>query len=387
MDTIVSKASVLRQRARKASLAFDSLSVLRQQILTDEALHAALILEKRRVQRSRTPFVLMLFQAEASLGGRRGSQFIKKLAPVLANSIRETDTIGWYEDGSVIAVMFTDINIDGKHSIAEILKSRVVGMLERHFDQSVSTKLAITTHVFPESSGKQETDASQSPIYDRVSRKTTRTGIATIVKRITDVLGSVALLLISSPVLAMIAVAIKVTSKGPVIFKQERLGQFGTTFRCFKFRTMYENNDPKIHREYIQRLIGDKGVAKINDGTPVVYKITSDPRVTPIGRFLRRTSLDEFPQFWNVLRGEMSLVGPRPPLAYEFELYDDWHRRRVLEMKPGVTGLWQVSGRSRVTFDDMVRLDLRYAQRWSLWLDLKILLATPFAALAGKGAF
>jgi len=109
--------------------------------------------------------------------------------------------------------------------------------------------------------------------------------------------------------------------------------------------------------------------------------------VTPLGRFLRRTSLDEFPQFWNVLRGEMSLVGPRPALRYEFEAYDFWHRRRVLEVKPGVTGLWQVVGRSRTSFDDMVRMDLRYCQRWSLWLDLKILLATPMAVFTGHGAY
>ena len=118
----------------------------------------------------------------------------------------------------------------------------------------------------------------------------------------------------------------------------------------------------------------------------MVYKLTNDPRVTAVGRFLRKTSLDEFPQFWNVLRGEMSLVGPRPPVAYEFEMYDYWHRRRVLELKPGVTGLWQVNGRSRTCFDDMVRLDLRYSQTWSLWLDLKILLATPLAVVAGNGA-
>jgi lipopolysaccharide/colanic/teichoic acid biosynthesis glycosyltransferase len=117
-----------------------------------------------------------------------------------------------------------------------------------------------------------------------------------------------------------------------------------------------------------------------------VYKIQRDPRITGVGQFLRKTSLDEFPQFWNVLRGDMSLVGPRPALPYEFDMYDHWHRRRVLEMKPGVTGLWQVSGRSRVCFDDMVRLDVRYSQGWSLWLDLKILMATPLAVLMGKGA-
>jgi lipopolysaccharide/colanic/teichoic acid biosynthesis glycosyltransferase len=150
---------------------------------------------------------------------------------------------------------------------------------------------------------------------------------------------------------------------------------------------MYTNNDAKIHREYVQSFIAGKTEPQENrEAEPAVYKIQNDPRITPIGKFLRKTSLDEFPQFWNVLRGDMSLVGPRPPVPYEFEVYDLWHRRRVLEVKPGVTGLWQVSGRSRTCFDDMVRLDLRYAQRWSLWLDLKILLATPRAVLTGDGA-
>jgi lipopolysaccharide/colanic/teichoic acid biosynthesis glycosyltransferase len=203
-----------------------------------------------------------------------------------------------------------------------------------------------------------------------------------------DIVGSSVLLLFLSPLLAAIALVIKLTSKGPVLFRQERLGQFGTSFKCLKFRTMHVNNDPRIHQEYVQQFIaGKSGCENVDPGKPVVYKLTNDPRVTTIGRFLRKTSLDEFPQFWNVLRGEMSLVGPRPPVAYEFEAYDIWHRRRVLELKPGVTGLWQVSGRSRMCFDDMVRLDLRYSQSWSLWLDLRILMATPRAVLGGDGAY
>jgi len=151
---------------------------------------------------------------------------------------------------------------------------------------------------------------------------------------------------------------------------------------------MYTNNNPKVHQEYVQRFIaGQSGNEKGDPGKPVIYKITNDSRVTPVGRFLRKTSLDELPQFWNVLSGEMSLVGPRPSMPYEFEVYDIWHRRRVLELKPGVTGLWQVSGRSRICFDDMVRLDLRYSQSWSLWLDLRILLATPRAVISGEGAY
>jgi lipopolysaccharide/colanic/teichoic acid biosynthesis glycosyltransferase len=144
---------------------------------------------------------------------------------------------------------------------------------------------------------------------------------------------------------------------------------------------MQHGNDPKLHQEFVTKLI--KG--ELDPGTKQ-FKIIADPRITPIGRFLRKTSLDELPQLFNVLKGDMSLVGPRPPVPYEFECYKTWHRRRLAEIRPGITGLWQVNGRSRVGFDEMVRLDLRYARAWSLWLDLRILLETPGAVVTGNGA-
>jgi lipopolysaccharide/colanic/teichoic acid biosynthesis glycosyltransferase len=150
---------------------------------------------------------------------------------------------------------------------------------------------------------------------------------------------------------------------------------------------MYVNNAPTIHQEYVRDFIAGSKSAHTNDSSAApVYKIVSDPRVTPVGRFLRKTSLDELPQFWNVLIGDMSLVGPRPPVPYEYAIYEQWHRRRVLEVRPGITGLWQVNGRSRTTFDQMVRLDLQYATNWTFWLDLKILLKTPVAVITGAGA-
>jgi lipopolysaccharide/colanic/teichoic acid biosynthesis glycosyltransferase len=151
---------------------------------------------------------------------------------------------------------------------------------------------------------------------------------------------------------------------------------------------MRTDSRPDSHRQYITQFIAGeaKGDSVRKDGE-VVYKIVGDPRVTPVGHILRRTSLDELPQLINVLKGDMSLVGPRPPLPYELEVYDIWHKRRLMEAKPGITGLWQISGRSRVKFDDMVRLDLRYAQKWSLWMDIKILLQTPRAILSGEGAY
>jgi len=190
-------------------------------------------------------------------------------------------------------------------------------------------------------------------------------------------------ILLFLPLFLVIAVLVKLSSPGPVFFRQKRLGQYGQHFNFFKFRTMYVNNDPRIHQEYVARLIAGSRDAGQGSAT---FKLKNDPRVTPLGRFLRKSSLDELPQFFNVLRNDMSLVGPRPPLPYEYERYQVWHRRRVLEMKPGITGLWQVEGRSRTTFEEMVRIDLRYAGSRSFWVDLKILLLTPAAVLSGRGA-
>ena len=195
-------------------------------------------------------------------------------------------------------------------------------------------------------------------------------------------------MLLCSPVFLAIAAAIKLTSKGPVLFKQQRVGQYGQCFTFLKFRSMYVNNDHLVHQKYVTELIANEGKsdAARTDGDPV-YKLKDDKRITRVGKFLRRTSLDELPQFINVLMGQMSLVGPRPAIPYELAAYQTWHRRRVLETKPGITGVWQVAGRSRVRFDDMVRMDLRYAMAWSPWLDLKILLLTPLAVIRGSGAY
>ncbi len=208
-----------------------------------------------------------------------------------------------------------------------------------------------------------------------------------LVKRCIDIVGSSLALILGAPLLVCIAIAVKLTSEGPILFRQTRHGQFGEPFTFLKFRSMYVSNDTKIHQEYVKKLIAGEQDGKASGGTATqVFKITNDPRVTGIGAWLRRTSLDEVPQFINVLKGEMSLVGPRPPLTYELEHYEDWHHRR-LDVKPGLTGLWQVNGRSRTTFEEMVRMDLEYARTWSLWLDIKILLRTPLVVLMGDGAY
>lgn len=373
----------------KALSRFGHLSAKREGVLKEETFKAMLTLERRRAGRSRKPFALMLIDSHAVHKDGNGTSLIERLTSVVSDATRETDIIGWYEDGVTLGVIFTEINLEGKDPITQVLQFKVVTALRDNLDRKLASKLVITVHLFPERWDKDRPDREADiKLYPDLSRKDSKKRFPMVVKRAIDIVGSGILLLVFSPVLAAIALAIKLTSKGPVIFEQERLGQFGGRFKCLKFRTMCTDNDPKIHREFVQRFIAGKAEKEEKTGAePGIYKITDDPRVTPIGRFLRKTSLDEFPQFWNVLRGEMSLVGPRPPVPYEFEVYDFWHRRRVLEVRPGITGLWQVSGRSRTCFDDMVRLDLRYSQRWSLWLDFKILLATPLAVFTGDGAF
>lgn len=387
--TALEEPRLPRSNGRKAVSRFGDLSTVRADVLKEEAFHTMLTFERRRAERSRKPFALMLLDSHRVHKNGNAATFVEKLASVVSEATRETDIIGWYEDGAILAVIFTEINVDGTNPITEVLHSKVVAALRDNLDHKLASELLVTFHLFPESWDKDRPDrVADIKLYSDISRTDSKKRLPMIVKRVIDIVGSSLLLLLLSPVLAVIAVVIKLTSKGPVVFEQDRLGQFGKQFKCLKFRTMYANNDPKIHQEFIQKFISGKDEKnKKKDAEPAVYKITNDPRITPIGRFLRKTSLDEFPQFWNVLRGEMSLVGPRPPVPYEFEVYDHWHRRRVLEVRPGVTGLWQVSGRSRTCFDDMVRLDLRYAKSWSLWLDVKILLATPFAVFTGDGAF
>ncbi len=188
------------------------------------------------------------------------------------------------------------------------------------------------------------------------------------------------LLVLLSPVLLAIAIAIRLDSPGPALFRQRRVGHDGREFTLFKFRSMRSDADPARHREYVASLINGSGAEEDCD----LFKLTLDPRITPIGRLIRRTSLDELPQLLNVVRGEMSLVGPRPVIPYEVSEYPSWYMRRFA-VKPGLTGLWQVSGRNERTYEEMVRLDIEYAERRSLGLDLAILAKTPWTVVSRRG--
>jgi exopolysaccharide biosynthesis polyprenyl glycosylphosphotransferase len=306
----------------------------------------------------------------------------------MSPAIRETDALGWYKDDAILGVMFTELGGSDIGTIKEALQSKIQRWLHDHLAADAAARIKISLHVFPEEWDPNDKEwAADAKLYPEIHSKAPGKKLSRAVKRAIDVAASGFVLLLFLPVFAVIAALVKLTSAGPVLFRQERMGQFGKRFRFLKFRSMYLNNAPTIHQEYVRDFIaGSKGAHKTESAEAPVYKIVNDPRVTPVGRFLRKTSLDELPQLWNVLIGEMSLVGPRPPVPYEYAVYEHWHRRRVLEVRPGITGLWQVNGRSRTTFDEMVRLDLQYATNWSLWLDLKILLMTPRAVFTGAGA-
>ena len=204
-------------------------------------------------------------------------------------------------------------------------------------------------------------------------------------KRAFDVVGSLLLLLLCSPVLVVLGLIIRLTSPGPVFFTQTRVGSGGTPFEFLKLRSMVLNEDASIHSDYVRAFIhGAAPAVAMEAGGEAVFKRVDDPRITPVGKVIRKYSLDELPQFWNVLRGDMSLVGPRPPLPYEVSEYDDWCSLR-LTVPSGVTGLWQVVGRSRVSFDEMILQDLMYAQNMRLFLDVRLCLKTVPAALLGSG--
>jgi exopolysaccharide biosynthesis polyprenyl glycosylphosphotransferase len=357
-------------------------------LLNEDAFVSMLYLERRRAERAQNRFVLILVDVQKVVSGVSGKdRMVQMLAKSLSEATRETDIIGWYLDNSLMGVIGTEL---GKAS-NELVQKRFLDKLRKIFESTLgiekSASISVSFHFFPEEYASGANDHSANiKLYPEIQKREDARKVPLAIKRAIDLAGSAAALVFLSPVFAAVALAIKFSSKGPVLFRQERLGQHGKTFTVLKFRSMREDCDAKIHQQYVEQFIAGQVDGGSEAAAKPVFKIQKDPRVTPIGRFIRKTSLDELPQFWNVLRGEMSLVGPRPPLAYEFRKYEVWHRRRVLEIKPGITGLWQVEGRSRTRFDEMVRLDLKYATAWSVWLDLKILAQTPGAVIQGEGA-
>jgi lipopolysaccharide/colanic/teichoic acid biosynthesis glycosyltransferase len=367
------------------ALTVSSLSTDRS-ILNEEAFLRMISLERKRSERSRKPFVLMLLDM-GDHPSEKNRQALTRVARALSVTARETDLTGWYRDDCAVGVMFTEIGFAYRSATLSTMITRVSNTLRANLTTGEFNQVSISFHVFPEDWDHEADQRPSNPtLYPDLTQRDESRRAYRVTKRAMDIIGSLAALVILSPLFLLIGLAIKATSKGPILFRQRRIGQHGKSFTFLKFRSMYVGNDATIHREYVKQLIAGNAEKHSNGNREGVYKLTKDSRVTSVGGFLRKTSLDELPQFLNVLMGQMSLVGPRPPVPYEVESYDFWHRRRVLEAKPGITGLWQIKGRSRVKFDDMVRLDLQYARTWSPWLDVKILLRTPGAVVLGEGA-
>lgn len=339
--------------------------------------------ERKRTERSGDPFMLMLLSGGDLL---KDPGVLSDIVSAVAGSTRETDTLGWYENGAVIGILFTELGTTERAAIERIVE-KVSNGLREHLEVKEAFELSVTYHLFPEDVGAKGKHTTDIRLYPDLERMAAQKKGAQAAKRVLDILGSLIAILMLSPIFLVVAAAIKLTSNGPVLFRQQRIGRYGKCFTFLKFRSMRAGNNPKIHEDYVKKLIAGGSDLDQSDGKTSSFKLVNDPRVTPIGRFIRRTSLDEIPQFFNVLFGDMSLVGPRPPVPYEYEAYDVWHRCRMVEVKPGITGLWQVTGRSRTTFDEMVRLDLRYAGSWTIGMDVKILLQTPKAVLSGTGAY
>ena len=347
---------------------FDDVLAPNRTILSKSSFIHCLRTEKLRTDRSNAPLSMALFFLGEN--GGNGRKALQEFLRYLNTITRGTDIKGWVEE-SVIGVLLPYTNNIGAHAYVEKIRGG-----NGHPAYPVITG-TYPDHIFQRLLNEGDNEPDFFPLDVDVDEDSKPPRLQPALKRAIDVVGSLCGLILLSPLFGIIALAVKVDSPGPVIFKQTRLGLKGERFLFYKFRSMHWNTDDRIHREYIANLI-DGRLEKINqgDGKSPFFKMKTDSRVTPVGKILRKLSLDELPQLFNVLKGEMSLVGPRPPLAYEVEKYEPWHLRRVLAVKPGITGLWQVSGRSTTTFNEMVRLDLRYVKNWSLWQDLKILLKT-----------
>jgi lipopolysaccharide/colanic/teichoic acid biosynthesis glycosyltransferase len=353
--------------------------------LNEEAFRQMVVVERKRTERSGMPFLLMLLTAGNQEDPSKVRAALGSTLSALLSSTRQTDVIGWYKKHTTIGVVFTGFTMDERNTILSTILTKVSNTLRDHLPPAQFNQLSVSFHFFPDDWDHDAPGRPSNPVLyqDLLNRDSAQRSRLTI-KRVMDIAGSSLALVGCLPLFVLIALLIKASSRGPVLFRQQRVGHHGRCFTFLKFRSMQMGNDPSAHKEYVTRLINGVAEQKPTSGNGQgVYKLVNDQRITRVGKFLRKSSLDELPQLLNVLRGEMSLVGPRPSIPYEVAAYQTWHRRRVLEVKPGMTGLWQVNGRNRIKFDEMVRLDLQYAKQWSPWLDLKILMHTPSAVLKG----
>jgi len=356
-------------------------------IYSEKDFRDLLILERKRACRSGKQFMLVCLDMRR-LTAKKNGNHSRPIVEVVKMATRDTDIKGWYLTSKVLGIIYTEMSEYDESFIRSKLEHELLAVI----NQELFREISIDCYLYPESgpAGRGGNDERCLMLYPDIISVERPGGVPLDLKRMVDIAGSMLGIILFLPLFLLIPILVKITSRGPVFFRQERVGQYGRKFTFLKFRTMYTNCDESIHRSYIHELIkkGKSAAVECSEGKEAhVFKIKNDPRVTPLGAWLRKSSMDELPQFINVLKGDMSLVGPRPPIPYELENYEVWHLRRVLEVKPGITGLWQVEGRSSTTFDEMVRMDLRYIRKRTLLLDLKLIMRTPLAVLKGKGAY
>ncbi|MFM2067295.1 MAG: hypothetical protein RLZZ584_2204 [Pseudomonadota bacterium] len=372
--------------ATRAPRFADDLELVRPDVFAHALRH-----ERHRAERTGAALSVLVFRptpdgAAGDLPGDRAAGAPARLADIVRGTKRTTDILGWV-GGDTLVVLCPDTGAGGCRNLLGRI-TRLAG--GGPCDGVVATYPHDLFDTLAEG-------RSATPALQLVMQGDERGGSAEAyaLKRALDIVGASLSLCLLAPLMLLVACAVALSSPGPVIFRQTRLGRAGRPFTFYKFRSMRVDADDGVHRAFVAALIRHGGgAASASAGAPAgaaapaqaPYKLAADPRVTPLGRWMRRTSVDELPQLLNVLKGEMSLVGPRPALAYETALYQPWHLARLLSVRPGLTGLWQVEGRSRVSFDEMVRMDLRYIRDCTLRLDLSILLRTPLVVVRGRGA-
>jgi lipopolysaccharide/colanic/teichoic acid biosynthesis glycosyltransferase len=330
--------------------------------------------ERRRADRSKSPLSIALFRFDGNT--KNAMRSVDKLVKIIFDRKRETDILGDLGNG-LIAVLLPDTDAAGTHYFAHSIAERAAPLPFARCSATYPDQLFESLAAIP--AGPQQLTTA---VFGEPSRNS---ALSRGVKRLIDLFGATAALIVFSPLMMTAAIAVACTSRGPVIFKQVRLGRGAVPFVFYKFRTMYCNADDRIHREHVERLI-KAGAQNGPSAQSTWSKLSADPRITPLGALLRKTSIDELPQLFNVVKGDLSLVGPRPALPYEAENYQSWHLRRIFDRKPGISGLWQACSRGESTFDDMVRMDIQYIRNWSIALDIKILIKTIMVVLRRTGA-
>jgi lipopolysaccharide/colanic/teichoic acid biosynthesis glycosyltransferase len=354
-------------------------------IHTTRQFHELLKHAQTRSKRSGLNFSLVVFDVD---GVRPRHLLTGELEQALICRLRTADTAGWLDDerlGILLPGMSEKDAYRLVHDIRAAMSKEAAFPKGRVYSYSSDWSLEnrkLLDEVLVKPSSAHGYTAAFDEVFaflkdQSINSKSFRRSSLPIWKRAMDIGGALIGLVILSPVMLAVTVLIKVVSPGPALFRQERIGMNRRPFTMFKFRTMQLNTDSSIHEQYVLELIGNAQPGDTAAQKPMT-KLDNHPYIIPLGKVLRKTYLDEIPQLINVLRGEMSLIGPRPPLVYEVQQYPEWCLTRF-NVPPGMTGLWQVSGKNRLSFDEMVRLDIRYARRMSLWLDLLILLKTPVA--------